>query len=145
MNLNFEQLQRILPHRPPILLIREVRELVPGEKGTGIRLFTDTDSCFEGHFPGRPILPGIMVTEACAQTAMAVFLAADMKEAEVERLGVLARIEKMQFLAMIIPPIEVSFSVIVERRVGPFAFVNGVAHAGEDTFAKGELVLKLLN
>ena len=143
MNLNLEQIQRLLPHRPPILLIRELREVVPRQKGTGLSCFKESDPCFEGHFPGRPVLPGVMVTEACAQTAMAVFLA-DNPEPQPDQLGLLARIEKMQFFEMIIPPIEVAFSITVERQLGPFAYVNCLAKSGTTQFAKGSLVLRLL-
>ncbi|MFT5466243.1 MAG: 3-hydroxyacyl-[acyl-carrier-protein] dehydratase [Verrucomicrobiales bacterium] len=144
MTLTAQQLEKLLPHRPPILLIDEVVNVVPGESGSGVRTFKEGDPCFDGHFPGNPILPGVLAAEACAQTTMAVFLADKADEpAAAGELGLLGKINEMTFLKPITPGKTIHFSIKIDRRVGPFAIVNCVALEGTEKFATGKLTLKI--
>ncbi len=62
-------IQRIIPHRYPFLLIDHVRDIVPGESCVGIKMVTYNEPHFQGHFPDMPIMPGVMIIEAMAQTS----------------------------------------------------------------------------
>ncbi len=143
MTLNAEQLKALLPHRPPILMLEEVVDVVPRESGTGVRRFKADDACFEGHFPGQPIVPGVLLVEAFAQTAMAVFLAEHAKGNSPEKLGLLAKVNEMTFTEQVVPGRAVSFSIHVDRHVGPFAFVNCKACENGTQFVRGKLTLKI--
>ena len=68
MELNIQQIMEILPHRPPFLLVDRITECEPGVKATGVKCVTMNESFFVGHFPGNPIMPGVLILEALAQT-----------------------------------------------------------------------------
>jgi len=66
---DLELIQRIIPHRYPFLLIDKVRDIVPNDRCVGIKCITFNEPQFQGHFPGMPIFPGVMIIEAMAQTS----------------------------------------------------------------------------
>ena len=138
-------LSRLLPHRPPILMLDRVVEVIPGVAGVGLRLFRPGDACFEGHFPGRPLLPGVLMIEALAQTALAVLLAEHLATLEVPGpdlpLGYLARVQEMSFKRPIEPGQEIRFEVQVEERLGPFTIVKGRVTSNGKLCAKGKLAV----
>ena len=68
MELNIQQIMEILPHRPPFLLVDKIVDCEPGVKATGIKCVTMNEPFFTGHFPGQPIMPGVLILEALAQT-----------------------------------------------------------------------------
>lgn len=68
MELNIQQIMEILPHRPPFLLVDRITECEPGVKATGVKCVTMNEPFFVGHFPGNPIMPGVLILEALAQT-----------------------------------------------------------------------------
>lgn len=78
---NVEEIMKMLPHRYPFLLVDRLTVEVPGEKGFGLKNVTMNEEFFQGHFPGNPIMPGVLQIEAMAQTAGALVLAA-MPEGE---------------------------------------------------------------
>jgi 3-hydroxyacyl-[acyl-carrier-protein] dehydratase len=65
--LSFPRPEDILPHRPPFLFVDEITALTPGESASGLWRLTGTEGFFQGHFPGRPLLPGVLMVEAMAQ------------------------------------------------------------------------------
>ena len=65
--LNYEEITEILPHRYPFLLVDRIIELDPGERVVGIKNVTANEPFFQGHFPGNPIMPGVLIVEAMAQ------------------------------------------------------------------------------
>lgn len=143
MDVDHSQLLELIPHRPPILMLDEVTGVVPGERGSGVRTFGAEDPCFSGHFPGMPILPGVLTIEACAQTALVVAIL-DPSRGEVDASsGRLAKCREMAFMKPIVPGTKVVFSVEIERRVGDFVFVNCTAVAEDETVAAGKLTLKI--
>ena len=68
MELNIQQIMEILPHRPPFLLVDRITDCEPGVKATGVKCVTMNEPFFVGHFPGNPIMPGVLILEALAQT-----------------------------------------------------------------------------
>lgn len=67
--LGYEEITALIPHRYPMLLVDRVEEIVPGESAVGIKNVTANESYFQGHFPEKPIMPGVMIVEALAQAA----------------------------------------------------------------------------
>lgn len=99
-------IQRIIPHRYPFLMVDRIVELEPGSRAVGIKNVTVNEPFFQGHFPGYPIMPGVLIVEALAQTAgIAANASADGDDkgnTEV-KLGVFASIEEMKFKKQVVP------------------------------------------
>lgn len=99
------EIQRILPHRYPFLLVDRVVELEPGKRAVAIKNVTANEPFFQGHFPGYPIMPGVLIVEALAQTAgiAANAGASDSDGADNAKLGVFASIDGIKFKRQVMP------------------------------------------
>lgn len=98
--LNSIEIQNIIPHRYPFLLVDRIIEAEPGKKAVGIKNVTANEPFFQGHFPGNPIMPGVLIVEALAQTACVAGL---MLEENKGKLGVFTGIESMKFRRQVVP------------------------------------------
>ena len=94
------EIQSIIPHRYPFLLLDQILEVIPGKRAVGIKNVTVNEPFFQGHFPGNPIMPGVLIVEAMAQVAgVAGLLAPENKG----KLGLFAGIENMKFKKRVVP------------------------------------------
>jgi 3-hydroxyacyl-[acyl-carrier-protein] dehydratase len=98
-------IRKILPHRYPFLLVDKVIEIDPGKRAVGIKNVTANEPFFQGHFPEYPIMPGVLIVEALAQTAgIAVNAqAAQSQDSGDAKLGVFASIDGMKFKKQVLP------------------------------------------
>lgn len=94
------QIRELLPHRYPFLLVDKIIELEPGKKAVGIKNVTANEPFFQGHFPQFPIMPGVLIVEALAQTTG---IAVAVLEENKGKMGVFASIEEMKFKTQILP------------------------------------------
>jgi 3-hydroxyacyl-[acyl-carrier-protein] dehydratase len=94
------EIQNIIPHRYPFLLIDKIIEVEPGKSAVGIKNVSVNEPFFQGHFPGNPIMPGVLIVEALAQTACVAGL---MLEDNKGKLGVFTGIESMKFRRQVVP------------------------------------------
>ncbi|MCH5185913.1 MAG: 3-hydroxyacyl-ACP dehydratase FabZ [Oscillospiraceae bacterium] len=94
------EIQKILPHRYPMLLIDKVVEMEAGKRIVAIKNVTANESFFQGHFPSNPIMPGVLITEALAQTGAVLLL--DMEENR-GKLGVFTGINNFKFRRQVVP------------------------------------------
>lgn len=94
------EIQKIIPHRYPFLLVDRILEIEPGKRAVGIKNVSVNEPFFQGHFPGFPIMPGVLIVEALAQTAG---IAANADNADGARLGVFASIDEMKFKYQVTP------------------------------------------
>jgi 3-hydroxyacyl-[acyl-carrier-protein] dehydratase len=117
----------LLPHRPPFLFVDEVLELVPGESARARLLVDPGAAFFVGHFPGNPILPGVIIVEALAQTGA---LAALAEPASAGKLALFAGIERARFRRIVRPGEELILETRLTRRRGPLGQGEGVASVG---------------
>lgn len=98
--LNIKEIREILPHRYPFLLVDKIVELEAGKKAVGIKNVTVNEPFFQGHFPEFPIMPGVLIVEALAQTAG---IAVAVLEENKGKLGVFASIEAIKFKYQVQP------------------------------------------
>ena len=133
------EVQNIIPHRYPFLLIDKIEEVEPGKRAVAIKNVTINEPFFQGHFPGNPIMPGVLIVEALAQTACVAGL---MLEENKGKLGVFTGIESMKFRKQVVPGdilrLEAEFLVFKMGmgKVKVSATVDGkVAAQGEIRFA----------
>lgn len=114
----------LLPHRPPFLFVDEVLALAPGESARA-RLYVDPGAAFfAGHFPGNPILPGVIIVEALAQTGA---LAALAEPDSAGKLALFAGIERARFRRVVRPGEELVLETRLTRRRGPLGEGEGTA------------------
>ena len=98
--LSVEEIQQLLPHRYPFLLLDRIIENLPGERAVGIKNVTVNEPFFQGHFPGRPIMPGVLIVEAMAQVGGVVL--AQMPDMR-GKLCLFAGIDKVRFRRPVVP------------------------------------------
>ena len=117
-------IMRILPHRYPFLLVDRVIELEPGRRAVAIKQITANEPQFTGHFPDRPIMPGVLMVEALAQAAGIMVYTLDEYRG---KLGLFAGIDDCRFKRMVVPGDTLRLEVTVEKLRGMFGRVKAVA------------------
>ena len=139
MELNSNQIQEILPHRYPFLLVDKITECVPGQSATGIKCVTANEMHFLGHFPQKHVMPGVLILEALAQTGAVAILTEEENKGKIVLFG---GVKSARFKRQVVPGdvLELNCEIIVRR--GPVgigkatAKVDGsVAVVAELTFA----------
>lgn len=129
-------IMRVLPHRYPFLLVDRVVELEPGRRAVGIKQVTANEPQFTGHFPGRPIMPGVLMVEALAQTAGIAVLTLDAYRG---KLGLFAGIDECRFKQMVVPGDTLRLEVTVEKLRGMFGRVRAVASVDDEVAVEAVL------
>src|SRR5262245_12839872 len=123
-----------LPHRPPFVFVDSVSDLLPGERATGTKTFDAGDSMFRGHFPGDPIVPGVILTEALAQLAGIV-------AGKPGRALRLAAIKSMKFPSAARPGEQIDLSARMTGAMGGLVQCAVEARVGDRVIAEGVIVL----
>jgi 3-hydroxyacyl-[acyl-carrier-protein] dehydratase len=129
-------IMRIIPHRYPFLLVDRIVELEPGRRAVGIKQVTANEPQFTGHFPERPIMPGVLMVEALAQTAGVAVMTLDEYRG---KLGLFAGIDDCRFRRMVIPGDTLRLEITVEKLRGMFGRVRGVASVEGEVAAEATL------
>ncbi len=123
------EIMRILPHRYPFLLIDRVVELEPGKRVVALKNVTANEPQFTGHFPERPIMPGVLMVEALAQAgAVAVLSLAEYRG----KLALFAGIDGCRFRRTVLPGDTLRMEVTLEKLRGMFGRARAVASVGEE-------------
>lgn len=133
-----EELLALLPHRAPFVLVDSVLEIEPGRRIVGAKRVRADEFWAPGHFPGNPIFPGVLLTEAIAQCAALIFLSTDPGRAGVAVY--LVGLDKMRFRRMVRPGDDIRIEVVfVEERRRMYTF-DATATVGEHRVATGSLL-----
>ena len=129
-------IMRILPHRYPFLLVDRVVELEPGKRAVGIKQVSANEPHFTGHFPGRPIMPGVLMVEALAQTCGVAVLTLDEYQG---KIGLFAGIDGVRFRRLVQPGDTLRMEVTVEKLRGMFGRARAVATVDGEVAVEGTL------
>lgn len=130
-------IQKIIPHRYPFLLVDRVRDIVPNESAVGIKNVTFNEPHFQGHFPGAPIMPGVTIVEAMAQTA-AVMAGVSMDLGDRDLLVYFMTIDNCKFRRMVVPGDVLELHVKVLRARSKVWKLQGIARVGDDLACEAE-------
>ncbi|HEY7002877.1 MAG TPA: 3-hydroxyacyl-ACP dehydratase FabZ [Gaiellaceae bacterium] len=132
-----EQIEKILPHRDPFLFLDEIVALEPGSKVVARKRVREDEWFLTGHFPGRPIMPGVIIVEAMAQTGAVAVLA---DEANRGKLALFAGIDDVRFKRMVLPGDELELTCELERMRGPVGRGKATATVDGELAARGTLM-----
>jgi 3-hydroxyacyl-[acyl-carrier-protein] dehydratase len=132
-----EGIKALIPHREPFLLIDRITLLEPGVRAVGEHDFDGTEWYQRGHFPGNPIVPGVILVESMAQVA--TVMAMSMPEYR-DGLGLFAGIEEMRFKRMVKPGDTGRFEAVMDKFRRGFARVNVRTFVGEELAAEGSIL-----
>ena len=136
--LNKEEIKNLLPHREPMLLVDRLTRIVPMVSATGHINVTKDKFYFDGHFPGVPVFPGVLIVEAFGQAAAALAaFSLDPKEVE-NKLVFLMTIDKARFRIPVIPECELLLNVKVEKIKGRIWKYSGIATVNDKKMADAE-------
>lgn len=132
---NIDEIQQIIPHRNPMLMVDSIEELNQ-ENGTvvGVKTFTGKEAFFAGHFPGNPVVPGVFLIEALAQTGATAILS---REEYLGKTGYFASWDKIKFRRKVLPGETVTLKVQLVKIRGRMVVADGVAYVGEEKAAQG--------
>jgi 3-hydroxyacyl-[acyl-carrier-protein] dehydratase len=132
-----EQIEEILPHRDPFLFLDEVLVLEPGVRVVARKRVRDDEWFLTGHFPGRPIMPGVIIVEAMAQTGAVAVLA---DQANRGKLALFAGIDDVRFKRMVLPGEELELTCELDRMRGPIGRGKATATVDGELAARGTLM-----
>jgi 3-hydroxyacyl-[acyl-carrier-protein] dehydratase len=134
------EIETLIPHRPPFLWIDRVEELEPGTRCVAVKFIDPANPIFAGHFPAKPILPGVFLIEAVAQTAGVMLgSAAPMAEKSTGGMALLAAVNRFKFLKPVSPGQELRIETKKLTEVGQMVCIGGTVWVAGDMVANGEL------
>ena len=139
--LNQERIKEIIPQREPFLMIDEVEEYNPGESAIAYKYVNEQEWYFKGHFPGNPIMPGVLITESLAQTGAIAILSLEENKGKNALFG---GIDKMKFKKMVVPGDKLKLEVKIIKQKGPIGVGEAIATVEDKMVAKGELTFAVV-
>ena len=134
--LGIKEIQEIIPHRHPFLLIDCIEELVPGKKSVGYKSVTYNEPQFLGHFPGEPVMPGVLMIEALAQTGAVAILSVPENKGKIAYFGA---INSAKFKRKVVPGDKLELSCEIIRQKGRIGIGKAVASVDGEIAVEAEL------
>jgi 3-hydroxyacyl-[acyl-carrier-protein] dehydratase len=140
VKLDFNQIKNLLPHRYPFLLVDKILEIEKDKRIVGIKNVSINENFFQGHFPDEPIMPGVLIVEAMAQTAAVLVLQGTTAEQRQAKVLVLGAIKDFRFQKPVRPGDQLRFEVELLKFSGKIAVIRGSAFVGKESVAQGEMI-----
>ena len=139
--LDVKGIMNIIPQRPPFLMIDKVEEYVPGESAIAYKNVNINEWYFQGHFPNEPIMPGVLITEALAQTGAIAILSVEENKGKNALFG---GIDKLKFKKPVVPGDVLKLEVKIIKKKGPIGVGEAIASVEGKVVAKGELTFAIV-
>lgn len=139
--LNKDEIKQIIPQREPFLMIDEIEGYIPGESAIAYKYVNQEEWYFKGHFPGNPIMPGVLITESLAQTGAVAILSLEENKGKNALFG---GIDKMKFKKMVVPGDTLKLEVKIIKQKGPIGIGEAIATVENKIVAKGELTFAVV-
>lgn len=134
--LELKEIEEIIPHRHPFLLLDYIEDYKPGEYAVGYKCVTYREDFFAGHFPGQPVMPGVLIIEALAQAGAVAILSMEEFKGKTAFFG---GIDKCRFRGMVKPGDKLKLETEIIRQKGPVGVGKAVASVDGKTVAEAEL------
>jgi 3-hydroxyacyl-[acyl-carrier-protein] dehydratase len=142
--IDIHRIVEMIPHRYPFLLVDRLIDVVPGESATGIKNVTANEPHFQGHFPSRPVMPGVLIVEAMAQTA-AVIVVASLGGSAEGKLVYFMTIENARFRKPVEPGDQLKLVCRKERQRGNVWKFTGEAYVGDTVVAEATYTAMIMD
>lgn len=139
--LNKEEIEKIIPQRDPFLMIDEVEDYTPGESAIAYKHVKEDEYYFKGHFPGNPIMPGVLIVESLAQTGAVAILSMEENKGKNALFG---GIDKLRFKKQVVPGETLKLEVKIIKKKGPIGIGEAIATVDGKVAAKGELTFAIV-
>ncbi|MCQ4795460.1 3-hydroxyacyl-ACP dehydratase FabZ [Anaerofustis stercorihominis] len=134
---NSNDIQKIIPHRYPFLLVDTIEEIIDDTVIIGKKCVSANEMQFMGHFPEKHVMPGVLMIEALAQTGAVLLLS---KEENKGKIAVLAGVNKIRFKRQVIPGDTLTLKVELTKMKAGIGFANATALVGDEIAVKGEIM-----
>ena len=137
MELNSNQIQQILPHRYPFLLVDKITDYEPGKWAKGIKCVTANEMHFMGHFPQQHVMPGVLILEAMAQVGGVSLLSLEENRG---KIALCAGVTEARFKGQVVPGDVLEMETEIVRQKGPVGIGSAIAKVNGKVVAKAELM-----
>jgi 3-hydroxyacyl-[acyl-carrier-protein] dehydratase len=138
--LDAKQIQEIIPHRYPFLLVDRITELEPAKKAVGIKNVSVNEPFFQGHFPDYPVMPGVLIVEALAQVGAVAILSVEENRG---KIAFFAGLDKVRFRHQVKPGDVLTLEVELTRVKGKVGKGKGIARVGEHVAVEADLMFAI--
>ena len=136
MKLGIKEIEQIIPHRHPFLLVDYIEDMVPGEYAVGYKCVTFREDFFKGHFPQEPVMPGVLIIEALAQTGAVATLSLEENKG---KIAYFAGINKCKFKGKVVPGDKLKLETRIVRSKGPLGVGEAIASVDGKVVVTAEL------
>ncbi|MCY6485277.1 3-hydroxyacyl-ACP dehydratase FabZ [Clostridium aestuarii] len=137
MALGIKEIQEIIPHRYPFLLVDRIEEIEEGKRAVGYKNVTINEYFFQGHFPQEPVMPGVLIIEALAQVGAVALLSMEEYKGKIAYFG---GINKAKFRRKVVPGDVIRLEVEMTKMRGPAGFAKAIATVDGKKAAEAELM-----
>lgn len=138
--LDIKQIMEIIPHRYPFLLVDRIEELEEGKRAVGIKNVTMNENFFQGHFPGEPVMPGVLIIEALAQVGAVALLSLEQFQGKIAYFG---GINKAKFKQKVLPGDVLRLEIEIIKQKGPVGIGQAKAYVGDKVACEAELTFAI--
>lgn len=138
--LDIKQIEEIIPHRHPFLLVDYIDDYQPGEFAVGYKCVTFREDFFKGHFPQQPVMPGVLIVEALAQTGAVAILSKPENKGKIAFFG---GIEKCRFKRKVVPGDKLRLETRIIREKGPIGVGEAIATVDGEVAVKAQLTFMI--